>query len=148
MATIKWATPAAAQTVLSTELNALSSGSRSGVGTESDNATDLYEYADIELALNSDVTCGAGSPYVKVYIVPATDGTNYPNPPSGSGAVPENYFVGTISANASATFRRGILMGVVLPPSKFKVAIEQVLGVAFPATTNTVKLYRYNEASV
>jgi hypothetical protein len=42
----------------------------------------------------------------------------------------------------------GHLRGIILPPQSFKLMVNNVLGVAFPATsTSTCKLYRYNEQS-
>jgi hypothetical protein len=64
--------------------------------------------------------------------------------------VPSTYFVGSILANASATFRRGFLRGIILPPFKFKLNIQHLLhgSTAFNSSGNTLTLYRYNEQGV
>lgn len=145
-----WATVGTPATVLSTELNSLASSAAatSGLGTEYNNATGLFLYADIVLLLGADATAAAGYPFISMYIVPATDGTNYPNPPASTGLIPENYRVGNFVAVPSTTFRRGIIRGVVLPPTKFKCGVMQVLGAAFNATGNTVVIYPFNEQSL
>lgn len=148
--TAKWATPNTADTVATTALNSLAAGAYSGLLTEIDNASGLYLYGDLEVLLGADLTCAAGAPYIGVFLVPTLDGSNYPNPPSGTGAVPTTYLVGSILANASATFRRGFLRGIILPPFKFKIDLYHGLhgSTAWNATGNTCSLYRYNEQAV
>lgn len=148
-ATAKWTTQTSS-TMATTALNSLAAAAYSGVLTEYDNSTGLYLYADIEVLLGADLTCAAGTPYIGVFLIPTLDGTNYPNPPSGTGAVPSNYWVGNILANASATFRRGFLRGVVLPPTKFKLDLYHGLhgSTAWNATGNVCTAYLYNEQSV
>jgi hypothetical protein len=129
-------------------LNALAN-SAYALGSAIDNtpATLGAFYGDLEVVLSSSVSAGTGTPYIGVYLLPSLDGTNYPTPPGGSaGATPASYFVGSILANASTGFTVGHLRGIVLPPFNFKILIQNVLGVALPATnTSTVKLYRYSE---
>lgn len=148
MATAKW-TAQTAQTMATTALNSLAAGAYSGVLTEYDNSTGLYLYADIEVLLGADLTAAAGAPHIGVFLIPTLDGTNYPNPPSGTGAVPPTYFVGSILANASAAFRRGFLRGVVLPPTKFKLNLLHALhaSTAWNSTGNVCTAYLYNEQS-
>ena len=149
MATAKWATPGAGVTMATTALNSLGAATYSGVLTEYDNGTNLYLYGDVEVLLGADYSCGTGTPHIQVFLIPCLDGTNYPNPPSSTGAVPGTYWVGNIGANASATFRRGFLRGVVLPPFKFKLNLYNGLANgAWNATGNVCTLYPYNEQSV
>jgi hypothetical protein len=146
MPTAKWSAPASA-TVATTALNSLAAGAYSGVLTEIDNTTNRYLYGDLEVLLGADLTCAAGTPYIGVFLIPTLDGTNYPNPPSGTGAVPASYQVGAILGNASATFRRGFLRGIVLPPFKFKLNLYHVLhgSTAWNSTGNVATLYQYGE---
>ena len=132
----------------STSLSALANGSWATSGaTLIDNSTNLKLYCDIEVVLASAVTAGSGAPNVSVYLIPAPDGTNLATPPgSSAAAAPGIYFVGNILANASASFTRGTLRGVVLPPGKFALLIQNNLGVAFPtSSSNTVTGYTYGE---
>jgi len=62
-----------------------------------------------------------------------------------------SYYVGSIAsadavgAAAAVVYKRGVLRGIVLPPSKFKIVIANELGATTPASGNDVKLYRYGE---
>lgn len=147
--TAKWTAPSSTS-VATTALNSLAAGTYSGVLTEIDNTTNLYLYGDLEVALGADLTCAAGTPYIGVFLVPTLDGTNYPNPPASTGAVPGNYWVGNIIANASATFRRGFLRGIILPPFKYKFDLYHGLhgSTAWNSTGNTATLYQYYEQAV
>jgi hypothetical protein len=51
MATIKWATPASAENVLTTELNSIANnaGAITGTAVSNDASGELYLYADLEL---------------------------------------------------------------------------------------------------
>ena len=71
-------------------------------------------------------------------------------PPGNAQAVaPANLLVGTISMIASTSTSYMVLRGIVLPPSKFKINIQNNLGVAFPtSSSSTCLLYRYNEQAV
>ena len=133
----------------STSLNALANGSwaTSGATALISNTSAGKLYADIEVVMASAVTAGSGAPHVAVYIIPAPDGTNPATPPGTSAAAaPAGYLVGIIQANASASFTRGTLRGVVLPPGTFVCLIQNNLGVAFAASaSNTVTAYTYGE---
>lgn len=137
-----------------TALNSLGAATYSDQLTEIDNTEAggaCYPFGLVELLLGADLTCAAGSPYVGVYIVYTPDGTNYPNPPSTTGAAPFTMKVGNIEANASATFRRGYLeIPVPLLPMKFKFKLYHGLhaSTAWNATGNTLTLYRWRPRSV
>lgn len=150
--TAKWTpvnTPDTA--VAGASMNALAdAGFALGAAIDNTPATGTFLYGDLEIILSSAVTTGSGAPYIGVFVLPAMDGTSYPNPPGGSaGATPASYQVGSIVANPSTGFTVGHLRGIVLPPYLFKIEIVNHLGVALPATsTSTCKLYRYGEQSV
>ena len=132
----------------STSLNGLTNGSWATSGaTLISNTVAGKLYVDIELVMASGVTAGSGSPHVAVYIIPAPDGTNAATPPGTSAAAaPASYLAGIIQANASASFSRGTLRGVVMPPGTFVCLIQNNLGVAFAASaSNTVTAYTYGE---
>lgn len=146
MTTASWTAPA--NTVMATTaLNSLPASTYSGVLTEFNNSSGTYQYGDLELLLGADLTALTGVPRVDVFLIPCLDGTNYPNPPSGTGAVPGNYFVGSIFGVSAATFRRGMLMGIVLPPCRFKLDIYHALhgSTAFNSSGNVLTLYTYND---
>ena len=141
--------PTASFTAATTALNSLAAAAWSDQLNEYDNATNLYLYGCVELVLGADLTAAANG-YVGVYLIPCLDGTNYPNPPSTTGAAPASMWVANINANAaSAVFRRGPSLWFPLPPFKFKLKIQHLLhaSTAFNATGNTLTLYLANEQS-
>jgi hypothetical protein len=80
---------------------------------------------------------------VDLYIIPATDGTNYND---GSATInPVNFYRGSWSLRAAAVFRLTI-QGVLLPPVPFKLCVfNNATGQAFPATGSTVRMVGYRE---
>lgn len=149
MANLKWSAYQTAITAITgTDLNSLADAGWV-LGPEIDNGTNLYLYGDLELVLSSAVTAGSGSPSVDIYLMPYKTTGAPPNPPGTSaGAVPVSYFRGAIAANASASFTRGVFSGLVLPPGYYRIALQNNLGVALPASGNTCQLHPYYETSV
>jgi len=150
MSTFKWLPYNAADTaVAGTSMNALANNAYA-LGAAIDNTSGLYLLADLVIVLSSAVTVAAGSPLVGIWILPSPDGTNYPTPPGASAAAaPANLYAGTITLVGSVATSVMVARGLVLPPSLFKVLIQNGLGVSFPATTtSTCKLYRYGEQVV
>jgi len=150
MSTFKWTGYNTADTALTgTSMNALSNGGYS-LGPAIDNTSGLFLLGDLVIKLASAVTAGATLPSVQVWLLPAPDGTNYPTPPGASAAAaPGNLTVGVISVVPSVSTSVMVLRGIVLPPSLFKILVQNQLGVAFPSsTTSTCQLFRYNEQAV
>lgn len=149
MATVSWSTPGSADTLASTELNSLADAA-GAIGAEIDNSSDKKLYMDVELALNSATGSGADA-YAGLYLIPAPDGTNYPTPPGATGAqVPPQYWVGSfLGVDQGGTARqitRSMLRKIEIPPTKFKMVLVNQLGAALPASSNTLKGWRYGEA--
>lgn len=151
MSTFKWTAYNTADTAISgTLMNALANAAYTQPGTAIDNTSGLYLYGDLSIKLSSAVSVPAGAPTISIWILPAIDGTNYPNPPGNAAAQPPaNLLAGTIVMVPSVSSSVMIARGLVLPPSLFTVLIQNNLGVAFPATnTSTCQLFRYNEQAV
>lgn len=112
-------------------------------GAEIDNSSGLYTLGDLTLALSSAVTSVAPA-YLSVFLLPNID-TNYA---ASSGNPGVSYLAGTYyGPGGSVQFIQ--VRGIVLTPNKFKIAIQNNLGVALPATnTSACSLYRYGEQSV
>jgi hypothetical protein len=150
MSTFKWTSYNTADTaVAGASMNALANGAFA-LGAAIDNTSGLYLYADLQLVLSSAVAVPAGLPTIAIWLLPAIDGTNYPNPPGGTAVLgPTNLVVGTISAVPSVSSSVFSFRGVPLSPSLFKIMIQNNLGVAFPSTNTSVcSLYRYGEQAV
>jgi hypothetical protein len=138
-------------TLLSTELNALSNGSTSAVGTEYDNSAGIYTMGLFEVLVTFG-SAPSATGLIDLFLVSAPDGTNYTD---GGGSVlpPSTDYAGAFPLRAVTTAQRvrlggGPLLIVALPPAKFKVAARNAAGTAFPATGSTVVLYPYRIKSV
>ena len=138
--TIKW-NPGSITSLLTTELNSLSSGSLSALGAEFDNTSGLYLFADFQL----DVTFGsaptANTPLV-LYLVPKTDGTNYNF--GGSSAAWDGFVRGGWQMMAITTQQLLTIQGIAIPPLKFKIQIKNQTNQPLPSSGSTVKMVPYN----
>lgn len=140
--TLKWQADAIS-TLLTTELNALANNTGSALGTAYPNDVNLNFYGDFELFINTFGGNATADSTVDLYIIPATDGTNYND---GSATInPVNFYRGSWSLRAAAVFRLTI-QGVLLPPVPFKLCVfNNATGQAFPATGSTVRMVGYRE---
>jgi hypothetical protein len=139
----KYNTPGTLVTVLSTELNALANNTLSAASAAINNASNLDILANLELVLAAlSPTTGA---YIDIYIAEAVDGSNYPTP-SGADARLQltmklcTFFLGVTASTA----QRITIRGVELPPTTFKLYLDNQAGVTLGATGNTLKLLPYD----
>lgn len=112
----------------------------SDLSDELDNSSVKYLFADFEFVTGAASAFTDGSTF-SLYLVPAMDGTNYPDWTSdGTADEPDNeqYFVGSFTVGA-ATSTRTTLRGVSMPPGKFKVGMRNQSG---QTTTSGVLKYR------
>lgn len=134
--------------LLTTELNGLGNGSLTPFGPvitpgTTTNLTVRHLRGDISLKLASNSLVFTAASFVAVYFVPAIDGTNYPKL-SGANLARSNYRVGTIAlypATPSAEIIHENVRAVLIPNAPFKVVLENLSGVALPASGNTLDLY-------
>jgi hypothetical protein len=141
---ILWQTvPNSRGNVLSTELNALASGSRTNAGTAIDNSTNLDKYGYLELNVDFVSAPSAGA-YCAIYMVMSLDGTNYAD---GSSTVDPgaDAWVINIPILASTAAQNKQVGPIALPPSKFKLILLNVTGQAFPASGSTLELFTAND---
>lgn len=132
-----------AATVLTTELNSLTSGSVSALSAAQDNDTagtrDLY--AQVEIYLAAQGTNRAAGAYVALYLVPELDGTNYGDT---TDECIDNYFAGSASVDDGAlAARRVVIDRIRLPVGDFKVGFKNGTGQTLAASGNTVKIRTY-----
>jgi hypothetical protein len=146
MATIKFAAPAAAESVLTTELNSLANaaGTAASAAISNDAAGELYLYGDFEVYLAAQASNRAAGARVDLYILIELDGTNYGS--GGSSPLPPmSAFIGSLQFDSGATAARyAHLRQVQLPPTDFKVVAVNNTGQALASSNNTVKVSRYN----
>lgn len=124
--------------VLTTELNSLSNGAYSALGTAYDNSSGLYIYGRLVITLASlTPTTGA---YLQAFGVPAVDGTNYDDAPSTTQPGAHHILPIVTPATGAATKLATVPM-FDMGPEKLKFNLLNGTGVAFPASGNTVKLW-------
>ncbi len=141
---IKWeGAPVAEGNVLSTELNALATGSRTAAGTEIDNSTNLDKYGFLELAVDFVSAPSAGA-YCNIYMVMALGGTTYADGSASVDPGADAWVIG-IPILASTAAQNKQVGPILLPPSKVKFILENQTGQAFPASGSTLKLYTSND---
>ncbi len=141
---ILWQTsPNSRGNVLSTELNALANGSRTNAGTAVDNSTNLDKFGYLELNVDFVSAPSAGA-YCTIYMVMSLDGTNYAD---GSSSVDPgaDASIITIPILASTAAQNKQVGPIPLPPSKFKLILENSTGQPFPATGSTLELFTAND---
>lgn len=134
--------------LLTTELNALANGGVSAFGPvitpgTTGNLTVRHLRGDLALKIASNSLAFTATSFVAVYFVPAIDGTNYPKL-SGANLARANYRVGSIAiypATASAEVIYEGVLSVAIPNAPFKVVLENLTGVALPASGNTLDLF-------
>lgn len=139
MSTLSWVAPEAIATALTTELNSLANGGLCTASSAIDNETDLYEYVEVELALAS--LNPTGSPYLLLYLVKSVDGTNYED----SNTTMSHQVVATLPVATGSATKRVCVGNILIPPCKFKLAVQNQTNVTLAAASNTVKYRRYNE---
>lgn len=149
MASFTWDTVGSVVSALTTELNAITTGTGSAYGPEIDNSGGP-QLATFWLHLGSSSLAFTTSSYCVLYIVPSTtpgaaSGT-YPTFTSGSSfkLAAANYWAGDIFINPatqSANVVDETFANVVLPAGYFKTILVNQTGLTFPATLNTLKYY-------
>ena len=145
MTVIKWGDVASIETILTTTLNALASGSNKITASvvSNDAVAELDVYADFELYLSTQGSARDLGAYVEMFLLPLVDGTN---PPYGGDSLdpPGTMWVGNFIFDAAVTARYSHLRGILLPPFDFHVLVINETGQALAGTLNTLKMRRYN----
>lgn len=140
MSIIQWATPGTFTALLTTELNSLADQAGCNLGTEYDNRTNKYLFADVvgNLSFASNPVVGTSC---ELYLICKTDGTNYED---GSSSVrPPNSYIGSFVLRAASP-QLIMMRGISLPPSKFKLTMYNNSGVALGGSGNIVSISPYN----
>lgn len=125
-------------------LNALGSGTMSGVSATYNNQTNLDLYVDIEVFLDTlSPTAGAR---VDIYMLESVDGTNFPAQSAADLRLTSSALLASIPIGTTAsTTQRVTLHKVELPPTALQFRLDNQTGVALASTNNsTVKILPYN----
>lgn len=140
---ILWqAAPVSRGEALGTHINSLGNAAYSTVGVAFDNTTNLDQWAAAEIVIAS-VTVVSGS-YVELFLVQSLDGTNYEDAPSSSNPG-THMFRARCNLTAATAARRVMTDWFRVPPGKWKFVLYQTIGVALPASGNTVTIYTSND---
>jgi len=140
--------PANEQTLMDTDLNALANLTTNVGAVVIDNTTNRYLYAIFELYLASIDLSAQTNPAVELYLIPSFDGTNYADTGDDADTVdypPAQYLVAVMGFNTAdvAEVHRAVSPHIMLDPVKYKPVVINRLGVAMPATLNTLKVKTY-----
>lgn len=114
------------------------------VSSEVDNSTDKDLYADFELQAQFGVAPSAGG-YVGAYLVQALNGADYADGADGAVVPPSTAWIGSFPVRAVVTAQKVTLRGIVIPPGKFKVVIQNKSGQAVSANTGQLYYRKYSE---
>jgi hypothetical protein len=134
-------------TVLSTQLNALASGSMSAASSTYANQTNLDLYCDLEVFLSTLGSAPAAGAYVDIYVLCAVDGTNFPAQSATDLRLTSTQKFCTVPVGTtSGSTQRMVVRNLLLPPQPIQFILDNQLSIALAATLNTVKIeaYGYN----
>lgn len=146
MATIQLGPYRGVTTVISTGLDALAATTGKAISSAIDNSTDLDLFDDLELSVDF-VTAPTAGTVVEVYLLPAVDGTNYPD--GSTSVLPQaGLFVGGFVVRNDTAAQRMALRGIALPPGSFKYLVQNTTNQAFPASGSTLKRNPYQLQSL
>lgn len=107
-----------------------------------------YDLGDLTITLSAATGSANSAPYITVWILPAVDGTNYPDPPGNSAGPAPTALAYAFQQTPSAAHTTIICPDLPLPPYQFYVQIQNNLGVDFPTGGgNTCQLQRKTLAS-
>ena len=142
--TIKWETPASAETILSTELNSLADGANKITTTavSNDASGELYLFADFQLYLAAQGSARSSGAHVKLFILPEIGGNFTYGGDSLDPAV--GLLAGSFEFDAATAARYSHVRGIPLPPTDFDVLVMNETGQAFASSGNVLKMERYN----
>lgn len=110
------------------------------LSAEYDNTTNLYAWLNLDLKVRGASAFTSGGT-VDFWILPALDGTNYPDGTAGTAPAraPDGYFY----LRPVATAQRLAQTQIQIPPCKFKILIRNSGGQAFTNTDNENTLSGY-----
>lgn len=136
---------AAADTVLSTELNSLANNGITANGPELNVTTGRQFAGVLDLELGSFDTSAQTFPGIEVYaVMAAADGVTYP-----AEQVTRSDYMLTIPVSAANSAKKVYGYGpIYLAPGKYKFYAVNKTGVVLNAAGNSIKLRRFSAESV
>lgn len=137
-----------AQSVLTTELNALANGSASALSAAFDNATngDARVWFELNVTPGSAPTDQAPVDVHVVYL--NSDATNYGDWNTTGPVVDPTTYAGSATMRNAAAAHRRVTPATPLRARSFKVGVVNRMGVAFPASGSTLLMYTEIDTAV
>ena len=145
---LQYNTPDSAVTVLTTELNSLSSGSTCSASSaqSNDQSGEFDLLATVEIYIAAQGSNRSAGATITVYAIGTIDGSTYPDT---TDECLENYAIGSVSIDDAALAARTLVIPEVkLPNSDFKILLKNSTGQALASSGNTVKVSRWTYRDV
>jgi len=125
-------------TVLSTEMDSLTTSSNSVAGTAFDNSALRYPVADLAINVAAQGSARSLGAALAVYMVTRGDSTNFDSSNETTAEL-----IGVFPLDAATTARRRTIRGVSLPPEQLKIFARNLTGQTLAASGTVVTLRPY-----
>lgn len=136
--------PTAISSILTTDLNSLADVTNSALSSAIDaviaDTSNRQPLALFTLTVAAQGAARSSGAKVKLFIVPAADGTNY-DATNETTAIPGC----TFNLDAATTARQCSQFHVAIPPCPFKVFLRNETGQAFAASGNILEYFVYSD---
>lgn len=144
--TVSYSTPTNIANALTTELDGLVSAAYSAASGAIDNRTTRHLYMGLQLHLAS-LTPGAANTGISVWLLPAVNGSIYPDGGASVAPPSENFLCCFASLSTAAGVKERAIAGLSVPPLLFKLVVLNGAGVNLAANGNTLTYNLYSEES-
>lgn len=124
---------ASSASLLTTELNSLTSGSNSSLSGALDNSSNLNLFIDVELVLAAQGSARSTGAYLALFMVQALDGTNY-----GDANEITAKLVAVFPLDAATTARRATVQDIPIPPGLVKFFVRNVTGQTLASSGSSI----------
>ena len=125
---------AAVASIITTDLNSLTTSALTGISAAIDNGTNLDLFCDLTLTVAAQGSARSTGANVAVYMVQALDGSNYDDAHAGTAEL-----VAVFRLDAATTARQSTRRDVPIPPGLYKYFLVNNTGQAFAASGNILE---------
>ena len=125
---------AAVASIITTDLNSLTTSALTGISAAIDNGTNLDLFCDLTLTVAAQGSARSTGANVAVYMVQALDGTNYDDVKIETAEL-----VAMFTLDASTTARQVSRRDIPIPPGLYKLFVYNNTGQTFAASGNILE---------